>query len=55
MMSVLCTMTGVLGISGKFPTGPPGGIWQDQTPMQNDAKPWQDQLIQLARSRSILK
>ena len=26
MMSVLCTMTGVLGISGKFPTGPPGWV-----------------------------
>ncbi|CAE7800145.1 unnamed protein product [Symbiodinium sp. CCMP2592] len=24
MMSVLCTMTGALGIAGKFPTGPPG-------------------------------
>eukprot|EP00435_Cladocopium_sp_Y103_P034367 s2891_g8.t2 len=31
MMSVLCTMTGVLGISGKFPTGPPGNPNPDAT------------------------
>lgn len=29
LLSVLCTMTGVLGISGKFPQGPPG----DPAPM----------------------
>ncbi|CAJ1332437.1 unnamed protein product [Effrenium voratum] len=31
MMSVLCTMTGVLGISGKFPRGPPGDPSPDET------------------------
>jgi len=30
LMSVLCTMTGVLGITGKFPTGPDG----DPNPME---------------------
>jgi len=39
MMSVLCTMTGVLGISGKFPTGPPGN------PNPDDAIDYDRELI----------
>jgi len=31
MMSVLCTMTGVLGIAGKFPTGPSGDPAPNET------------------------
>ncbi|CAE7537495.1 unnamed protein product [Symbiodinium pilosum] len=39
MMSVLCTMTGALGIVGKFPTGPPGD------PAPNDALDYDRELL----------
>lgn len=48
MMSVLCTMTGVLGITGKFPTGPSGD------PAPNDTVDYDRELITAGWADCIL-